>query len=245
MGVINARLVDRDHFRGVLMNKYIAVAGNIGAGKSTLVRYLAKTYGIEPYFEPNDENPYLSDFYDDMPKWAFHSQTYFLTHKYKIHREIEEKMDPRRSLAQIPIRAEDDRSADFQGDRLMVIDRTIYEDAEIFGLNLFESGKMTQPDFQTYWSLYEALKENLRAPDLMIYLRCPVEQLQKRITERGRAMEAQIPLEYLENLQRLYDTWISRFDACKVVTLETDGMTYSQDIFDKMDVIKSAAKLAV
>ena len=219
------------------MGKYIAVAGNIGAGKSTLVRFLAENYAIEPYFEPNEENPYLADFYRDMPKWAFHSQTYFLTNKYGIHREIQKKlcgkfegMDPR-------LRGEDRT--------MMVIDRTIYEDAEIFGMNLAESGKMAKPDFQTYWSLYEALKENLTPPDLMIYLRCPVDRLQKRIAERGRDMEKQIPREYLENLQRLYDTWIERFDACEVVTLETDGLTYAQDIFDKMDVIKSAAKLAV
>ena len=198
---------------------YIAVAGNIGAGKSTLVDWLCKTYGIQPFFEPNEANPYLEDFYDDMLKWGFHSQVFFLSHKFRIHQELDAAL---RGTAE---------------QRAVVQDRTIYEDAEIFAAALHAMGNMTKRDYQTYRELYETICHSLKPPDLMIYLRCPLKTLKKRIKLRGRAMEQDIPSAYLKRLDGLYEAWFDRYPHERLV-IDTGKLDYLSDLVDRLDVMK-------
>lgn len=193
---------------------YIAVAGNIGAGKSTLVDFLCRTYGVQPFFEPNDDNPYLADFYADMSAWSFHSQVFFLSHKFRIHQQLDETPGT------------------------VVQDRTIYEDAEIFATALHEMGKMSDRDFATYQALYATICNSLRPPDLMIYLRCPMKTLKKRIKLRGRAMEQDIPTSYLKLLHDLYEDWIARYTLSEVMVLDTEKLDYISDLVDRLDVMK-------
>ena len=196
------------------MRKTIAIAGNIGVGKSTLVEFLSRTYGISPYYEPNEDNPYLPDFYTDMKRWAFHSQLYFLSNKFRIHQELD-KMPG-----------------------LVVLDRTIFEDAEVFATALHERRKIDKRDWATYRDFYTAILEAINPPDLMIYLRCSMRTLRKRIRLRGRAMEQDIPLSYLKRLDRLYDQWIESYDMGEVLILETDNLDYIHDLVHKLDVME-------
>ena len=196
------------------MRKTIAIAGNIGVGKSTLVEFLSRTYGISPYYEPNEDNPYLPDFYKDMKRWAFHSQLYFLSNKFRIHQELD-KMPG-----------------------LVVLDRTIFEDAEVFATALHEMRKIDKRDWATYRDFYTAILEAINPPDLMIYLRCSMRTLRKRIRLRGRAMEQDIPLSYLKRLDRLYDQWIESYDMGEVLILETDNLDYIHDLVHKLDVME-------
>lgn len=196
------------------MRKTIAIAGNIGVGKSTLVEFLSSTYGISPYYEPNEDNPYLQDFYTDMKRWAFHSQLYFLSNKFRIHQELD-KMPG-----------------------LVVLDRTIFEDAEVFATALHEMRKIDKRDWATYRDFYTAILEEINPPDLMIYLRCSMRTLRKRIRLRGRAMEQDIPLSYLRRLDRLYDQWIESYDMGEVLVLETDNLDYIHDLVHKLDVME-------
>lgn len=198
--------------------KYIAVAGNIGAGKSELVQFLCRRYGLKPFYEPNDTNPYLEDFYADMKAWGFHSQIYFLTHKLRLHRQL--MADP----------------------ATVVQDRTIYEDAEIFATNLYQQGHISKRDWQMYRELYDTLLESLEPPDLMIFLKCPVRTLRKRIAKRGRAMEQDIPVEYLKRLNRLYTGWRDRYDLSPVIELETDKLDYLTNLVDRIDVFTQIEK---
>lgn len=195
-------------------NRYLAVAGNIGSGKSTLVQFLANQYGFRAFFEPNDENPYLEDFYRDMQQYAFHSQAFFLTHKFRLHQELEGQPGP------------------------VVLDRTIYEDAEIFAAGLYESGKFSERDYELYRALYKNMCRSLRPPDLLIYLRCPLATLKKRIFIRNRKMEQDIPTAYLKSLQKKYDDWIKRYDQGELIVLETDKLDYTSDLIDRIDVMK-------
>ena len=196
------------------MRKTIAIAGNIGVGKSTLVEFLSRTYGISPYYEPNEDNPYLPDFYTDMKRWAFHSQLYFLSNKFRIHQELD-KMPG-----------------------LVVLDRTIFEDAEVFATALHEMRKIDKRDWATYREFYTAILDAINPPDLMIYLRCSMRTLRKRIRLRGRAMEQDIPLSYLKRLDRLYDQWIESYDMGEVLILETDNLDYIHDLVHKLDVME-------
>lgn len=184
------------------MKKFVAVAGNIGVGKSTLVEMLCARLGWTPFYEPVAENPYLSDFYGDMQAWAFHSQIFFLTHRLRSHQR----------LAQHPTSA--------------IQDRSVYEDAEIFAHNLFLQGHMRARDYQTYRDLYLTLVEFLPPPDLVIYLRASVATLRARINRRGRSYEQQISDEYLEGLNRLYEDWIGGFTLCPVLTVPADRLDY-------------------
>jgi deoxyadenosine/deoxycytidine kinase len=193
--------------------KTIAIAGNIGTGKSSLVEFLTRTYGIEPFYEPNDENPYLPDFYLDMKRWAFHSQLYFLSNKFRMHQHLE----------QMP--------------GVVVLDRTIYEDAEIFATALHNMRKFTGRDWDTYWSFYQVILDAIRPPDLMIYLRCSMRTLRQRIRMRGRAMEQDIPLAYLKRLEGLYEQWLSNYQFGEVLVLETDQLDYINDMVDCLDVM--------
>lgn len=184
------------------MKKFIAVAGNIGVGKSTLVRLLSQQLGWEPFYEPVTENPYLSDFYRDMATWSFHSQVFFLTHRLQIHHNL----------------------VHFPGSAIQ--DRSVYEDAEIFARNLFLQGHLSQRDWQTYWSLYQTLSEFLPPPDLVIYLRASVATLLARIDQRGRDYERSIAPDYLDRLNQLYENWIAGFTLCPVLTVPADDLNY-------------------
>lgn len=196
------------------MRQAIAIAGNIGSGKSTLVEFLSRTYGIQPYYEPSEDNPYLPDFYRDMQRWAFHSQLYFLSNKFRIHQEL-------------------DRTPG-----LVVLDRTIFEDAEIFATALYEMRRIDKRDWQTYWNFYQTILEAIRPPDLMIYLRCSMRTLRKRIRLRGRAMEEDIPLAYLKRLEKLYESWIAGWDKSELLILETDELDYIHDLVHRLDVME-------
>ncbi len=184
------------------MKKFIAVAGNIGVGKSTLVEKICHLMDWEPFFEPVTENPYLSDFYADMNAWSFHSQIFFLTHRLRIHQEL----------------------THYNGS--VIQDRSIYEDAEIFARNLFLQGKMSQRDYQTYYSLYQTLAEFLPPPDLVIYLRASEKTLLTRIHIRNRDYEKTITPDYLIQLNNLYNRWIENFTFCPVLSVPADDLDF-------------------
>ena len=184
------------------MKKFVAVAGNIGVGKSTLVQLLCDQLNWEPFYEPLAENPYLPDFYKNMDRWAFHSQIFFLTHRLRIHRQIIDNPDS------------------------VIQDRCVYEDAEIFAQNLFNQGQIRDRDFKTYWELYQVLSQFLPPPDLVVYLRASVPALQERIHHRGRAYESKISEQYLSQLNDLYDNWVANFNLCPVLTVPTDDLNY-------------------
>ena len=184
------------------MHKFIAVAGNIGVGKSTLVEMLCQRLGWQPFYEPVAENPYLSDFYADMQAWAFHSQIFFLAHRLRIHRQL----------------------LNYPGS--VIQDRSVYEDAEIFARNLHLQGAINQRDYDTYSELYHVLVEFLPPPDLVIYLRASTTTLLERISRRNHDYERTISAAYLEQLNRLYESWISGFTLCPVLTVPADGLDY-------------------
>jgi deoxyadenosine/deoxycytidine kinase len=195
--------------------KYIAIAGNIGAGKSTLVDFLRYRFQLTPFFEPNADNPFLVPFYGDMERWAFHSQIFFLTHKFRLHQQL----------------------TDHPG--TVVQDRTIYEDAEVFAENLFRTKKMSRQEYETYRSLYEAIVRTLRPPDLMIYLRATVRTVRRRIKLRGRPEEQGLPLAYLRRLHGLYEDWFTRYDRSPTLVIEVDRLDYIQDLVDRIEVIRT------
>jgi len=184
------------------MKKFIAVAGNIGVGKSTLVNLLCERLGWQPFYEPVGDNPYLADFYANMGAWAFHSQIFFLARRLRSHYE----------LAQHPTS--------------VIQDRSVYEDAEIFAENLFRQGALQARDYQTYRELYETAVQLLPPPDLLIYLRASVPTLLQRIALRGRDYERAIPPPYLQSLNDLYETWIENFVLCPVLTVPADDLDY-------------------
>ncbi len=184
------------------MKKFIAVAGNIGVGKSTLVRLLCQRLNWEPFYEPEAENPYLADFYQDMGAWAFQSQVFFLARRLRLHRH----------LILCPISA--------------VQDRSVYEDAEIFAANLYRQGIMQERDYHTYRDLYQVLVEFLPPPDLLIYLRASAPRLLERIALRGRGYEREISVSYLDQLNALYECWIADFSLCPVLTVPADNLDY-------------------
>lgn len=198
--------------------KYVAVSGNIGAGKSTLVDFLCRRYEITPYFEPNEDNPYLEDFYEDMGRWAFSSQMYFLARKFQLHLALESEPAS------------------------VIQDRTIWEDAEIFAENLFRQGTMAERDWHTYRRMYDAIRGQIHPPDLMIYLRCPVRTVKKRIALRGRQMEQNIPTAYLRRLHDLYEAWIADYALSPLVIIPTDKLDYMSNLVDQHDVLRSLDK---
>ena len=181
---------------------YVAVAGNIGVGKSSLTQLLAQRYALEPVYEAVDENPYLEDFYLDMQRYAFHSQIFFLSRRLEQH------------LAQVN-----------PGSRV-IQDRTIYEDAAVFARNLFEEGVMDARDYGSYRAMYEAIQRTLKPPDVLVYLRSSVPTLQRRIALRGRDYEAAIRPSYLESLNRLYDEWIEAYTLSPKLTLDADKLDF-------------------
>ena len=185
-----------------MKKRFIAVAGNIGVGKSTLVELLCQRLEWEPFYEPVTENPYLEDFYADMQAWAFHSQIFFLTNRLRSHLEL---LNHSTSVIQ---------------------DRTVYEDAEIFARNLYQQGQINGRDYQSYTDLYRLLTHLLAPPDLVVYLRASVPTLVKRISLRGREFESRISPDYLAQLNALYEAWIGDFSLCPVLTVPADDMDY-------------------
>ena len=179
---------------------HIAIAGNIGSGKTTLTRLLAKHFGWTPHFEEVDHNPYLDSFYEDMQRWSFNIQIFFLNSRFR------QVIDIRNSGKDV------------------IQDRTIYEDAMIFAPNLYSMGLMESRDFENYRSLFDLMSKFLQAPDLLIYLRASVPTLMRQIAKRNRDYEQSIRLDYLSNLNERYEEWISGYKEGKLLIIESDGL---------------------
>lgn len=196
---------------------HIAVAGNIGSGKTTLTRLLSRQYGWRPHFEDVDDNPYLNDFYEDMQRWSFNLQIYFLNSRFN------QIVDIRRS-----------------GEKV-IQDRTIYEDAYIFAPNLHDMGLMSTRDFENYRSLFDLMCSLIQPPDLLIYLRATVPTLVNQIQKRGRDYEKSIRLDYLQRLNERYEAWISGYKHEKMLIVEVDNLNFSEKpadlrfVIDKID----------
>lgn len=184
---------------------FVAIAGNIGVGKSTLTGILAEEMDWKPFYEAVDENPYLADFYQDMQRWSFHSQVFFLSRRLQHHRQL----------------------VDHPGS--VVQDRSVYEDAEIFARNLFEQGKMNPRDYQAYHDLYAGIRAFLPPPDLLIYLSSTVEMLLERIEQRGRDFERDISPDYLQRLNVLYNQFIEGWESCPVLVVPAHEMDFQHD----------------
>lgn len=180
---------------------FVAIAGNIGAGKTSLVRELARHYKWNAYYESVDGNPYLSDFYEDMRRWSFNLQIYFLSTRFRHHRDM---------------------IANSGG---LIQDRTIYEDVEIFAKNLHRMGLMSERDFQNYRALFDEMSAFLMPPDLLIYLRAQVPTLVRQIQKRGREYESTIRIDYLERLNELYESWIDAYPYQKLI-IDTDDLDF-------------------
>jgi deoxyadenosine/deoxycytidine kinase len=197
------------------VKQFVVLAGNIGAGKSTLVRMMCDELGWKPYYEPVAENPYLEDFYRDMNRWAFHSQVFFLTWRVRSHRALMD--DP------LPV----------------VQDRSIYEDAEVFARNLHLHGRITPRDWETYQELYRTLITLLPPPDLVVYLKASVPTLRARIAGRGRGFEASISEEYLAELGALYEEWISGFTLSPVLVVPADSLDFVSHTRDLRAIVRT------
>lgn len=189
---------------------FIAVAGNIGTGKTTLTNMLSKRFGWKPHFECVSENPYLADFYKDMARWSFPLQIFFLNNRFRAHQTITEHGDS------------------------AIQDRSIYEDANIFARNLYEQGQMEERDYRNYLELYSAMTSFLNPPDLILYLRKSLPKLKERIALRGRDFEKDIPSEYLSNLNRYYDDWMQNYTQGRKLIIESDSLDFlnNSDDFD-------------
>jgi deoxyadenosine/deoxycytidine kinase len=190
------------------MNKFVAIAGNIGVGKSTLASFMRDRLGWEPYYEAVVENPYLADFYSDMPRYAFHSQIFFLTRRLHSHRSL------------------------LNAAGTVVQDRCVYEDAEVFARNLHLQGAMGERDYRTYEELYHVLVEFLPPPDLIVYLRASVDTLLRRISQRGRDYEKDISPRYLTQLNVLYEEWVDSFTRAPVLRVPSDRLDFVQNESD-------------
>ncbi|MFQ6100422.1 MAG: deoxynucleoside kinase [Anaerolineae bacterium] len=184
------------------MKRFVAIAGNIGVGKSTLTALLSERLGWEPFFEAVNDNPYLTDFYRDMQTWSFHSQIYFLSRRLRHHWQL------------------------LQRPNSVVQDRTVYEDAEIFACNLYRQGLMDERDYRSYHELYDVVTTVLPPPDLVVYLKASVPTLQERIRIRGRLYEQDISTAYLKQLSELYDEWIGGFSLCSVLSVPSDDLDF-------------------
>ncbi|HEU5011400.1 MAG TPA: deoxynucleoside kinase [Roseiflexaceae bacterium] len=192
---------------------HVAIAGNIGVGKSTLVSILAEEFGWQPYYELVADHPYLDDYYADRERWGFHSQIWFLTQRFEQHQEI----------ADTPVSVCQDRS--------------IYEDYEVFVKGLLEQGILSHRDFRTYRKMFTALVRGMTPPTLLVYLHASVPTLLKRINGRSRPYEQAIPADYLEHLNHRYDEWLRRFELCPMLTIETDDLDFAHDVADRREVV--------
>ena len=196
---------------------HIAIAGNIGAGKTTLTRLLSKHLKMEPHFETVEDNPYLEDFYADMRRWSFHLQVYFLNNRFRQILEIRRK------------------------NKDIIQDRTIYEDRYIFAANLHDMGLMSSRDFENYTSLFDLMELLVSPPDLLIYLRASVPTLVKQIHTRGREYEKNINIEYLSKLNERYEDWIKNYDKGKLLIVNVDNLDFVNNpgdlgfVFEKVE----------
>jgi deoxyadenosine/deoxycytidine kinase len=192
---------------------HIAIAGNIGSGKTTLTELLAKQYAWEAHFEDVDENPYLNDFYDDMKRWSFNLQIYFLKSRFNQIMEIR------------------------KAGKNVIQDRTIYEDAMIFAPNLYDMGLMTKRDFVNYNNLFDLMSSMVQAPDLLIYLRSSVPTLVNQIQKRGRDYEETIRLDYLKNLNTRYENWIQNYNRGKLLIVDADNIDFLENPEDLNNIV--------
>ena len=185
--------------------KHIAIAGNIGAGKTTLTEMLAKHYHWNVQFEDTTSNPYLADFYDDMHRWSFNLQIYFLNSRYDQVLQIR------------------------NGEKTVIQDRTIYEDARIFAPNLHEMGLMSSRDFNNYISLFKLMSSQVQPPDLLIYLKCSIPKLVEHIQTRGRDYEGSMSLEYLKKLNDRYEAWINDYTQGNLLIIQNDNLDFKNN----------------
>lgn len=198
--------------------KHIAIAGNIGAGKTTLCELLSKHYGWEVNYESTDDNPYLEDFYNDMSRWSFNLQIYFLNNRYRQIVEIQ------------------------KGDKTVIQDRSIYEDAHIFAPNLHKMGLMATRDFHNYFDLFKLMSSQVNAPDLLIYLKASVPTLVNHIQKRGRDYESTMSLNYLKSLNDKYEDWIDNYKAGKLLVLDVNELDYKNNTEHRQFVIDEVSK---
>lgn len=192
--------------------KHIAIAGNIGAGKTTLTNLLAKNFHWEPQFEDVENNPYLNDFYDDMPRWSFNLQVYFLNSRFQQVIEMN------------------------KSEKTIIQDRTIYEDAEIFAPNLHEMGLMSSRDFDNYKGLYSSIISQIDPPDLLIYMKASIPTLVDNIQKRGREYEDSIRLDYLKKLNEFYNSWIGKYDMGKLLVIDCDKLNFVDNKEDLAEI---------
>ncbi|MBJ60120.1 MAG: deoxynucleoside kinase [Flavobacteriales bacterium] len=193
---------------------HVAIAGNIGSGKTTLTTLLSKHYGWEPQYEDVDDNPYLNDFYKDMQRWSFNLQIYFLNSRFGQVQEIH------------------------KGDKNVIQDRTMYEDAHIFAPNLHAMGLMSTRDFENYQSLFNLMNNFIPAPNLMIYLRSSVSNLVDQIQKRGRDYENSIRIDYLSRLNERYEAWISSYNQGQLLIIDVDGLDFQENKEDLNSIIE-------
>ena len=202
------------------MSMHIAVAGNIGSGKTTLTSLLSKHFGWDAHFEDVEDNPYITDFYNDMQRWSFNLQVYFLNSRFRQVVEIR------------------------KSGKTVVQDRTIYEDAYIFAPNLHDMGLMDTRDFNNYKSLFDLMISFIQPPDLLVYLRASVPTLVRQIQKRGRPYEESIRLDYLKNLNDRYEAWINTYREGKLLIVDVDNLNFAENPEDLAGVIeKITAKL--
>lgn len=198
--------------------KHIAIAGNIGAGKTTLCTQLGKSFGWDVHYESAENNPYLSDFYVDMQRWSFNLQVYFLNSRYQQILKI------------------------LDGDKTVIQDRTIYEDAYIFAPNLHDMGLMPSRDFQNYFELFKTMSSQIQPPDLLIYLKASIPTLVSHIQARGRDYEGNMSLDYLKRLNERYDNWINTYEEGRLLVISVDDLDFknqAEDLGKVVDLVRA------